>query len=113
MQISQSQQGDALILTIAGRLDNNGSDLFREKALTEIKAGATLLIVDFSAVDYVASMGIRALFIPAQELARRNGKIVLCGLNSEIRSLFTTAGLFDLFEVFDTVESAVAKAARA
>lgn len=109
MQITQRiAEGPILILTVAGRLDNVGSDQFREQAMEQIRGGIRAVIVDFCETSYVASMGIRALFIPAQELAKHKGRMVLAGLNRDIRSLFVTAGLMDLFEVFDSTAAALA-----
>ncbi|HWL54806.1 MAG TPA: STAS domain-containing protein [Chthoniobacteraceae bacterium] len=109
MQITQRlAAGPILVLSVAGRLDNVGSDQFREQAMEQIRSGVRAVIVDFCETTYVASMGIRALFIPAQELAKHKGRMVLTGLSRDIRSLFVTAGLMDLFDVFDSVESAMA-----
>ncbi len=108
MQITERREGNILVLSIEGKLDNASSDQFREHALGHIRAGAHALIVDFGKTTYVASMGIRALFIPAQELERVKGRLVLAGLNKEIENLFLIGGLLDLFEHHPTVEAAVA-----
>lgn len=111
MQITQRLvEGPVLIIAVAGRLDNVGSDQFREQVMEQIRAGMQAVIVDFSETTYVASMGIRALFIPLQELAKRKGRMVLTGLSRDIQSLFVTAGLMDLFDVFDSVAAARADA---
>jgi anti-sigma B factor antagonist len=108
MQITERREGSILVIAVEGRLDNAGSDIFRETALCRIQEGARSLIVDFSKTDFIASMGIRALFIPAQELARVKGRIVLSGLNAELKNLFLIGGLLDLFQVFENVDKAVA-----
>jgi len=107
MQISERFEGTILILSVVGRLDNTASDLFREKALHHIRQGTRSVVVDFSETSYIASMGIRALFIPTKELVSLNGRIVLAGLNKELRTLLLTAGLLDLFEVFEDASAAV------
>jgi len=108
MQITERREGNVLILAIDGKLDNANSDHFREYALNHIRDGINALIIDFSKTTYVASMGIRALFIPAQELTRTKGRMVLCGLNKEVENLFLIGGLLDLFPAFPTVDAALA-----
>jgi anti-anti-sigma factor len=108
MQITERLEGTILIIAIEGRLDNAASDIFRERAVCHIEAGTRSLIVDFSKTDFVASMGIRALFIPARELARVKGRMVLSGLNPDLKNLFMVGGLLDLFQIFDSVEAALA-----
>lgn len=107
MQITERFEGPILILSVAGRLDNTSSDLFREKALHHIREGTRSVIVDFAQTSYIASMGIRALFIPTKELVSLNGRIVLAGLNKDLRNLLLTAGLLDLFEVFEDAAAAL------
>ena len=107
MQITERHEGSILIIAVEGRLDNAASDVFRERALCLIQEGARSLIVDFSKTDFIASMGIRALFIPARELAQVKGRMVLSGLNAELKNLFLIGGLLDLFQVFENVDKAL------
>jgi len=109
MQITESCKNDVAIFKLEGRLDNQGSDIFREHLLERIGKGALKVIIDFSGTSYIASLGIRALFIPARELAERRGKLVLCGLRPEVKSIFSIGGVLDLFPAYETVEEALKK----
>lgn len=107
MQVTEQIEGNILIFNVEGRLDNKGSDIFRGHIMTRIADGHTRLIVDFTKTSFIASMGIRALFIPAQELARVGGRLVLSGLNKEIKSVFQIGGILDLFTAYDTSKHAL------
>lgn len=109
MQITESSQDNIAIFKVEGRLDNQGSDIFREHLLERIEKGAHKVIIDFSATSYIASMGIRALFIPARDLAAKGGKMVLCGLKADVKAIFRIGGVLDLFPAYETVEEAVSK----
>ncbi len=108
MQLSERREGSILVIAIEGRLDNVASDVFREQTLRHIESGTRSLIIDFSATTFIASMGIRALFIPAQELAKVKGRMVLAGLNPECKNMFLIGGILDLFQAFENVEKALA-----
>lgn len=108
MQITDHRDGDVTILSLEGRLDHAGAGVFQEKALAAIQNGARQIIVDFGGTSFVASMGIRALIIPTQEVARHGGKLVLTGLNGELIRFFEISGMKDMFTVYDSVDAAKA-----
>lgn len=107
MTIQELRDGESLVLSIEGKLDNVASDEFRELALKRISEGVTLLVVDFAQTTFVASMGIRALFIPAKEMKTRGGRVVLAALNREVRTLFLVSGVLDLFPVYNSSAEAL------
>src|SRR5882757_5054047 len=68
MKIEEKREGRAVILSIEGRLDHEGSRIFDEHVSRLIEAGELALVVDFHGVDFLASMGLRALIKPYQAL---------------------------------------------
>lgn len=111
MQITERKEGPILILALEGRLDHSGAGTFQECALRHIAEGARSMIVDFGGTNFVASMGIRAVMIPAQEMARSGGRFALAGLSPQVTKLFEVAGLLQVFSVYDTVATAQADGA--
>ena len=108
MNITESHRGNILVLSIEGRLDHAGAGQFQELALKRISDGARSLIVDFGGTSFLASMGIRALMLPSQELGQNGGRLALAGLNDDIVRLFEVSGLTKMFEIHATVEEALA-----
>ena len=108
MQISERSEGDILILSLEGRLDHAGAGIFQEKALELIRAGHRKLAIDFGGTSFVASMGIRSLIVPAQELSKVGGKFALTGLSPELHRVFELSGLLSIFKVHDTLAEAIA-----
>jgi len=108
MQITDHRDGGVTILSLEGRLDHAGAGIFQERALQVIKDGARQLIVDFGGTSFIASMGIRALIIPTQEVSRQGGKLVLTGLNAELLRFFEISGMKDMFTVHDSIDAAKA-----
>ena len=108
MQITERQDGDIYILSLEGRLDHAGAMIFQQRAQLAIQGGARLIVVDFGNTSFVASMGIRSLIVPAQEVSRQGGKFAMTGLNPEVHRLFEISGLLTVFKVHDTLEEAIA-----
>ena len=96
MDINLTQQKDISVFQLSGSLDSNTSPAFEEKLMETINDGATKIIVDFSALDYVSSAGLRVLNKAYKKLKHVGGGIVLCSMQDYIREVFEIAG-FDYF----------------
>lgn len=107
MNISERVENGILVLTVDGRMDHEGAEVFRQEAFRLINAGHRLILVNFAGTTFLASMGIRALIMPSQEVAQHGGKLAVTGLNGELKKLFDTAGLNQLFTVFPSLEEAL------
>ena len=96
MEITERQQGDISIFSLSGRLDSNTSPDF-EKLLAEvIRQGTRRLVVDFGALDYISSAGLRVILKAAKDTKRAEGLLVLCAMKDYVREVFEIAG-FDAF----------------
>ena len=81
MKIEERREGPIVVLSIEGRLDHAGAEAFDAHVTKLIAEGTRKLVVDFHQVDFVASMGIRALIKPYQALSPQGGKIVVFDLD--------------------------------
>ncbi len=106
MKITGHQDGAITVLSLEGRLDHAGAGIFQEHALKVIGEGARGVIVDFGGTSFIASMGIRALIIPTQEISKLGGRLVLTGLNADLVRFFELSGMKDMFQVYPSVEEA-------
>lgn len=109
MTIEERHEGRALVLTIEGRLDHDGAKVFEDWTHRAITAGERFLVVDFGGVNFLASMGIRALIKPYQTLAQSGGRLVVTNLGDSVREVFKIAGIDQAVPIFDSVEAAVAQ----
>ncbi len=108
MQISEHHEGPILVLAVDGRLDHAGAGTFQECAVRHIQSGARSMVVDFGGTSFVASMGIRALIVPSQEMSRAGGRLAMVGLSPQLRQLFEMSGLLKVFQVYANVADAAA-----
>ena len=108
MEITEHREGNILVLSAHGRLDHAGAETFQKRAVDLIDSGVRSLVVDFNGISFVASMGIRAIILPTQEMSKAGGRIALVGLSPQVRQLFEVAGLFSIFKVYPTLAEAAA-----
>jgi stage II sporulation protein AA (anti-sigma F factor antagonist) len=108
MKIEERREGKTVVLSIEGRLDHAGGQIFDAYVSRLIDAGERSLVVDFQGVDFLASMGLRALIKPYQALAQKGGRIAVANLSDSVRAVFRLAGIEKALPIYDSVEAAVA-----
>ncbi|MGZ5538038.1 MAG: STAS domain-containing protein, partial [Chthoniobacterales bacterium] len=66
------------------------------------------LVVDLSQVSYIDSSGLTVLIEGMQNVAAYGGKFSLAGLQDGVRPIFEIARLDQVFQIYPTVDSALA-----
>lgn len=109
MKITRSDRGGAVVLALEGKLNQASADTLHAAAM-EVAADSDCktLVIDMGGVDFIASVGIRALIRPSQSMAMRGGKLAVANLNPQIDEFFRLTGLDQMFRVFATVDEALA-----
>ncbi|WP_153099983.1 STAS domain-containing protein [Paraburkholderia hayleyella] len=101
------QRGDALIVALTGRLDSSVSESFGKTLSEAIHPDIRQLIIDFSALTYISSAGLRSILIAGKQLHAMHGRMVLVGLHGLVQQVFETCGFLILFETAASVEAAL------
>jgi len=94
-------------ISLTGRLDIEGTEMISMKftaLASSIKRG---VVVDLSAVSFLASMGIRELIGNAKALQRRGGRMVLyVGDNALVEKILETTNINELLPMFTVLDEA-------
>lgn len=108
MEISESAQGQVVILSLKGRLDAATSTLLEEKLLDLINSkNERRIVIDFQQLDYISSAGLRVLLMAAKILKSENGKLVLASLKEHLKEIFKITGFHGIFPIFKDRKSVV------
>src|SRR5690349_15748738 len=109
MEIRTSEEGGSTArVTLSGRLDIAGAEVVA-LPLATLAGAKDGLIIDMSAVSFIASIGIRHLVSAAKSVARRGGRLVLLKPTPLVADVLATSGLTDLLPIANS-ESEVAAA---
>jgi anti-sigma B factor antagonist len=107
MEVKTNKVGDIDVVSFTGRLDAYTSN-DAEKEINNILDGGSLkLLVNFEAVDYISSSGLRVMLASLKRLKKINGQIKLACLKSSIKEVFEISGFNQLFEFYKTEEEAL------
>jgi anti-sigma B factor antagonist len=115
MNISDRRTGNAVVLEVAGRIDNDTAETFRLLLipfLRECTRDRDRLVLDFSGVDYISSVGLRVLMLAAKQAKTQGGTVVVAGLRSVAKEIFEISRFNLVFQCFDSARDALAAAPR-
>jgi anti-anti-sigma factor len=97
------------VLAPSGRLDANTSPAFEREMLAELNRSPRGLVMDFSALGYVSSAGLRVVLLAAKKVKAAGGAFVLCGLAPAIAEVFKVSGFLSILTVEPDRAAALAR----
>lgn len=97
MDIRKELTGDRLNMAVIGRLDTTTAPEL-DAALKEALPGVKELVLDFSAMDYISSAGLRVL-LSTQKLMSKQGSMVLTGVNEGVMEVFEITGFSGILTI--------------
>jgi anti-anti-sigma factor len=104
-------ENDVTKVVISGRVDIAGAREI-EMPLSVVAGSRRAVIVDLSAVEFLASLGLRGIVISAKSILSKRGKIVLLRPRPEVQEVITTTGIDELIPIFHDETEAIAAVAR-
>lgn len=106
MQISTRTSNDIHIVAFAGSMDSTTSPE-AQKALDDVVAGAKKVVLDFSALDYISSAGLRVLLGAAKKLKASGGALRIFGVNQSVKEVFDISGFSTILSVYPSEAEAI------
>ncbi len=106
MQISTRTINQIHVVAITGSLDSTTSPE-AQKALDGMIAGVRTVALDFTALDYISSAGLRVLLGAAKQLRGSGGTLRIFGLNPSVREVFEISGFSTILSVYPSEAEAV------
>src|SRR6185295_2586701 len=109
MLINDARADGAAVVAPVGRIDTTTAPALERHFSALLDARERRIVVDFSAVDYISSAGLRVMLSLARRMRDGGGGLALCGVAGAVRQVFELAGFLPLFTVCDTRDAAAAR----
>ena len=97
LNIHKTLDGSKLTIALEGRLDTSTAPQLEEELKGAI-GGVSELLMDFKALEYISSAGLRVL-LSAQKIMNKQGSMKLTGVNDVIREIFDVTGFSDILTI--------------
>lgn len=109
MKFKQEIDDGVVVMSLAGKI-MGGPDFqkFHGEIKTLIGGGERLFLFDFSKVDWINSTGIGIMVSCFHSIKAADGRMVICGANKRVRSIYYVSKLDQIFETYDACEQAMA-----
>lgn len=97
MTITKKNENATLTVTLEGRLDTTTAPQLESELKTSLDHVNTL-ILDFAALEYISSAGLRVL-LSTQKVMNRQGRMVVRGVNETVLEVFEVTGFTDILTI--------------
>ena len=97
MTITKTLKDTALSVALEGRLDTTSAPQL-EAELRQDLNGITRLDLDFAALEYISSAGLRVL-LAVQKVMRKQGEMVIHNVNETVMEVFEITGFIDILTI--------------
>ena len=111
MELIERRVGKALVLGASGRIDHASADGFKaalQPHLEQCRAGTDVIVLDFSAVEYISSVGLRVLMLAAKQVKSQGGAIGVASLQPVVQEIFEISKFNLVIPCFAAVRDALA-----
>ncbi len=95
MKLEMTKDGGKLTVSVTGSIDTVTAPEL-EKELKSQWDGITELVLNFKAVDYISSAGLRVMMAADQYMTDADGKLTIQNANDDVKEVFEMTGFDEL-----------------
>ena len=106
MHIAQRSSGDVVVLDLHGKIAA-GDTVIKETVDALISKGVRKVLLNFSDVPYMDSVGLNAIVRAHLALGRAGGGLRLVSVPKHLAHILSVTRLTSVFELFDTEPAAI------
>jgi anti-anti-sigma factor len=108
MDLTEEKNGKVLVLGLSGKLNVEGTAMFKERLTQILDGGERNILLDFTDVTYINSSGLHALILVERRLTRSGGLLILAGVSEPIQRGLKISGLAPFLTLQPTRAEALA-----
>jgi anti-sigma B factor antagonist len=98
IEITEETRGGWRVLAISGRADALACEQMQTRLVAAVEANKQVA-VDFSAVNFISSCGLRAVLHAAREAQGRKVRFAVCSPSAPVKKVFDISGLHQILEI--------------
>lgn len=106
MQVDIRDDGGIVYIEPNGDIDGKTAPEFHD-AMLKLVLPRARIVLNMERVAFMSSAGLRSMLLIYREAKSKDAKIVLAGVNSDIRKSMSATGFLPFFVVADSVPDAI------
>jgi anti-sigma B factor antagonist len=91
--------GRRVLVSLLGEMYVEDAAKFREETMKHLESGHINFEIDMAKMDYIDSSGLGVLVALQKRAIQKQGKVVIRGLNGNVKDLFELTRLIRVFEI--------------
>ena len=108
--MNKQEFAEVIVLAPEGRVDHTSAEEFQAELLAQVDSSAEAdkhIILDLSGIDYMSSVGLRALMVASKQSKASDTTIVVSALNPDMKEIFEISRFHFVFKTFDSTAEAI------
>ena len=101
MEIAVRREPSLVIVDLAGEIDVSSVPRIRDSLRDLTRTVSPQILVNLSRVTYIDSSGLGILMAARKDTLQGGGRFVLCGMSTDVRTVFDLTRLDKFFEIYD------------
>ena len=110
LELESTQRNGVAVLTLRGEIDVYTAPRMRQAIVDLVDAGSLNVVIDMDKVDFLDSTGLGVLVEGLKRVRTRGGTLSIVITQDKILKIFDITGLMKAFDVYASVDEAVAAA---
>ena len=110
MNVTEEKADSVAIVLIDGRVDGATAHDLQDRVAKIVERGDVDVLLDCEKMDYISSAGLRVFLVGARNCERNGGKLSICALQPECRSVVEIGGFQTVIDCYETREAALTAA---
>ena len=98
MELKKTVTGTEAVIAIEGRLDTMTAPKL-ESEIKETVKDAERLVLDFEALEYISSAGLRVLLAAQKAMNAKKGAMVVRNVNEAVKEVFEITGFNEVLTI--------------
>ena len=112
MKVNAQQIGNVTVAQLSGEIDTLDTEGLGDALAAIVAAKPECLVLDFTGVTYIASIGLSLLLKVAQDVRKARGQLVIAAVTPQVKTVLDTVHLGAAIPIEPTVEAALARLGR-
>lgn len=98
LKINKVQNAAQTTIALSGRLDTTTAPEL-ENQLRALLPETNALVLDFSALSYISSAGLRVLLVAQKEMNKKKGQMTLVHVNETVMEVLEMTGFTEILTI--------------
>ena len=105
--MQHEQNGNAMVVTISGRVDSATAGTM-DTELNKLISANKRVVLDLKKLEFLSSAGVRAIISGLKTAKKSRHTVKLASIPDHIAEILKTLGVMELMQVHPSVEEAIA-----